>query len=116
MLQVDGVVLAHRFADAAFVLFEVKTAFIDICDKGNCLSEVYMDGFILRYFLVVLIRILGGAILYTGSAARAFLLDNIPGLLQQGYREVSLFPFYTVNFRIRQDFYVGMPADLDQFG
>ena len=75
-----------------------------------------MDGLVLRYVLVKLIRVFDRAVLYAGSAARAFLLDNIPGLLQQGYLKVSLFPFYTVNFRVRQDFYVGMPADLDQFG
>ena len=75
-----------------------------------------MDGLILRYVLVKLIGVFNRAVLDTGSATRAFLLDNVPGLLKQGYREVSLFPFYTVNFRIRQDLYVGMPADLDQFG
>ncbi len=75
-----------------------------------------MDGLILRYVLVKLIRVFDRAILDAGSATRAFLLDNIPGLLKQGYLKVSLFPFYTVNFSVSQDFYVGMPADLDQFG
>ena len=75
-----------------------------------------MDGFILRYVLIKLIGVFDRAVLYAGSATRAFLLDNIPGLLKQGYLEVSFFPFYTVNFSIGQDLYIGMPADLDQFG
>jgi len=75
-----------------------------------------MDGFILRYVLIKLIRVLDWAVFYTGSATRAFALDNISGLFNQGCLEVSCFPFYTVNFSIGQDLYIGMPADLDQFG
>ena len=56
------------------------------------------------------------AIFYTGRTTRAFVLQNISGLSNQGYPKVSCFSFYTVNVSIRQDFYVGMPADLDQFG
>jgi hypothetical protein len=75
-----------------------------------------MDGFILRYFLIELIRVLDRTVFYTGRTTRAFVLQNIPGLFSQSYLEVSCFSFYTVNFSICQDFYVGMPADLDQFG
>jgi hypothetical protein len=75
-----------------------------------------MDGFILRYFLIELIRVFDRAVFYTGSATRAFVLYNISGLFNQGYLEVSCFSFYTVNFSIGQDLYIGMPADLDQFG
>ena len=75
-----------------------------------------MDGFILRYFLIKLIRVFDRAVFYTGSTTRAFVLYNVSGLLDQGYLEVSCFPFYTVNFSIGQDLYIGMPADLDQFG
>jgi hypothetical protein len=56
------------------------------------------------------------AVLYTGRTTRAFVLYNVPGLFYQGDLEVSFFPFYTVNFSIGQDLYIGMPADLDQFG
>ena len=75
-----------------------------------------MDGFILRYFLIELIRVFDRAVFYTGRTARAFVLQNIPGLFSQSYLKVSCFSFYTVNVSIRQDFYIGMPADLDQFG
>ena len=56
------------------------------------------------------------AVLGTGSTTRAFVLYNVSGLLDQGDLEVSCFTFYTVNFSIGQDLYIGMPADLDQFG
>ncbi len=75
-----------------------------------------MDGFILRYFLIKLIRVFDRAVFYTGSTTRALALCNISGLFNQGYLEVSCFSFYTVNFSIGQDLYIGMPADLDQFG
>jgi hypothetical protein len=75
-----------------------------------------MDGFILRYFLIKLIRIFDRAVFYTGSTTRAFALYNISGLSNQGYLEVSCFSLYTFNFSIGQDLYIGMPADLDQFG
>jgi hypothetical protein len=75
-----------------------------------------MDGLILRYFLVILIRVFDRAVFYTGSTTRAFALQNIPGLFSQRYLEVSYFPLYTVNLSIGEDLYVGMPADLDQLG
>ena len=56
------------------------------------------------------------AVLYTGSTTRAVVLYNVSGFFIQGDLEVSCFPFYTDDFGIRQDLYVGMPADLDQFG
>jgi hypothetical protein len=116
LIQIDGLVLTYSFANTTFLLFKVKTAFIDIRDKGNGLSEIYMDGFILRYFLIKLIGVFDRAIFYTGSTTRAFALYNISGLFNQGDLEVSCFPLYTVNFSIGQDLYIGMPADLDQFG
>jgi hypothetical protein len=66
--------------------------------------------------LIVWIRNIDRAVLYTGSTTRAFVLDNVSGLFVQGDLEVSCFPFDTVNFSISQDLYIGMPADLDQFG
>jgi hypothetical protein len=80
------------------------------------LREVYMDGFIRRQVLIVWIRDLDRAILYTGSTTGASLLYNVSGLFIQGDLEISCFSFYTVNFSIGQDLYIGMPADLDQFG
>jgi hypothetical protein len=40
----------------------------------------------------------------------------VAGLFIQGDLEVSCFAFHTLNFSIGQNLYVGMPADLDQFG
>ncbi len=66
--------------------------------------------------MIVWIRVFDRAVLYAGTTTRAFVLYNVSGLFIQGDLEVSCFPFYTVNFSIGQDLYVGMPADLDQFG
>ena len=73
-----------------------------------------MDGFIKRYFLIILIRIFGRAVFYACSTARTFILKNIPWLFSQGYLKVSYLPFYTVDFSIGEDLYIGVPADLDQ--
>jgi hypothetical protein len=48
LFEIDGLILTDRFANTTFLLFKVKTAFIYISDKGNGLSEIDMDGFILR--------------------------------------------------------------------
>ena len=47
LIQIDGLVFTYSFANTTFLLFKVKTAFIDISDQGNGLSEIDMDGFIL---------------------------------------------------------------------
>ena len=116
MIQIDGLVLTYAFANTTFLLFKIKTAFINVRDQGDGLGKIDVDGFILRYFLIKLIRVFDRAIFYTGRTTRAFALYNISGLFEQGDLEVSCFSFYTVNFSIAQDLYVGMPADLDQFG
>jgi len=74
LIEIDSLILTDRFANAAFLLFKVKAAFIDISDQGNGLSEIDMDGFILRYFLIKLIRVFNRAIFYTGRTTRAFVL------------------------------------------
>jgi len=73
-----------------------------------------VDGLILRYLLIILVRIFGRAIFYTGGTTRAFVLKNIPWLSSQAYLKVSYLPFYAVDFSIGEDLYIGMPADLDQ--
>ena len=74
-----------------------------------------MDSFILGYFLVEWVRVFHRTALDTGRATRALVLYNVSGLFDKCYLKVSCLPFYTVNFSIRQDLYVWMPADLDQF-
>jgi hypothetical protein len=75
-----------------------------------------MHRFILRYLLIEWIGDLDRAVFYTGSTTRAFVLDNIPRLFNKGDLKVPFFSCYTVNLSIGQDLYVGVPADLDQFG
>jgi hypothetical protein len=116
LIEIDGLILTDSFANTTFLLFQVNTAFIDVSDKGNGLSEVDMDGFILRYFLIKLIRVFDRAVFYAGRTTRAFALYDISGLFSQGDLKVSCFPDDTINLSIRQDLYIGMPADLDQFG
>jgi hypothetical protein len=75
-----------------------------------------MDSFIHRYILIKLIWIYDRAIFRTGRTTRASVLYDVSGLFNQGDLEISCFPFNTLNFGVGQDFYIGMPADLDQFG
>jgi len=116
LIEINGFVLTDSFANTTFLFFKVKTAFIDIRDQGDGLSEIDMDGLILRYLLIKLIRVFDRAVFYTGGTARAFVFQNISGFFSQGYLEVSCFALYSVKFSVRQDLYVWMPADLDQFG
>ena len=37
LLKIDGVILTDAFAYTTFLLFEVKTTVINICNKGDCL-------------------------------------------------------------------------------
>ena len=115
-MKIDGAILADALADAAFFIFQVKAVFMDIGDQGNRLRKIDMDRLTRRQVLIVRIRDLNGAVLDAGTTTRAFVLDNVSGLFSQGNPEISRNPLNPVNFRIRQYFYVWMPADLDQFG
>jgi hypothetical protein len=75
-----------------------------------------MDGFILRYFLIEFVRVFHGTVLHTGGATRTLVLNDVSGFSDERYLKVPRISFYTVNFSIRQNLYVWMPADLDQFG
>ena len=66
--------------------------------------------------MIVWIRDLDRAVLYTGRTTCAFVFYNVSGLFIQGDLEIPYFPFDAVYFSISQDLYVRMPADLDQFG
>jgi len=116
LIEVYGGILTDTLADSTFLVLEVETALIDIRDEGNCLSEVYVNSLVRRYFLVELIGVLDRAVLYAGGTPRALVLNDIPRLLGKGYLEVSRFPLYPVNLGIGEDLYVRMPADLDQLG
>ena len=75
-----------------------------------------MDRLILRYFLVVLIRVFDRAVFYTGITTRALVFQDIPGFSDERYVKVSCVSLYTANFSIGENLYIRMPADLDQFG
>jgi hypothetical protein len=98
LTKVYGVILADPFTDTAFFLFEIDAAFIDIRDKGNGLSVIYMDGFVIRYSLIELIRILNRAVFYTGGATDTFVLVNVSGLLRQGNPKIPRLSFDFINF------------------
>ena len=91
LIEIYGVILTYAFANLAFLLFQVKTAFIYIGDKRKCLGEIYMHCFSFRYVLIVLIRVFDRAVFYTGSTTCAFVFFDIPGLFIQRYGEVSFF-------------------------
>ena len=89
LIEIDRVVLTYCFANATFLLFQIKATFIDVSDQGNGLSEIDMDGFILRYFLIKWIRVCNWAVFHTGRTTRAFIFQNVSGFSNQGYLKVS---------------------------
>ena len=115
MLEIYGAGLTYAAADVAFFLLKEKTAVIYIGDQGDGLGKVDVHGLVLGYLLVEGIGIFHRTIFDTGGTARAFFLNDVTGLLFQGDRKVTGFPFNLINFSERQNFYVWMPADLDQF-
>jgi hypothetical protein len=62
------------------------------------LRKIYMDGLIIRYFLIKLVGILDGTILYTSSTTGALILDNISRFFGKGYPKITNFSFNIVNF------------------
>jgi hypothetical protein len=114
--KIDGVIFTDAFANSTFFLFEVNTAVIDVGNQGDCLGEKDMDGLILGYFLIKYIRVFNRAVFDTGRTSCAVFLNDVSGFLRQGDLKVPCFTLYTVNFRMGKNFYVWMPADLDQFG
>jgi len=116
LFEIDGVRLADSLTESAFLLLQVETALVNIGNQRKSLREIDVDGFIIGYILIKLIRILYRAVLRADGATRALVLQNVSGLLSQCYSEISRLSDYTVNVGIRQDLYVWMPADLGQFG
>jgi hypothetical protein len=98
LTKVYGVILTDPFADTAFLVFEVNAAFINIGHKGNGLSVVYVDGFVVRYFLVKPVRVFDRTVLYTGGTTRTFVLINVSGLLGQSNLEIPCMPFDFIDF------------------
>ena len=114
MIKVYGIILTYPFANTTFLLFKVNTAFIDVSNQRNCLREINVNRLVFRDILIEFIGIFYRTIFHTGRTTRAFILDNISGLFNQSYFEVSCFPFDTINFGISQDLYIRMPSNLDE--
>ena len=74
-----------------------------------------MYSLILRYFLVVLIRVRNRTILNAGAATCAFVFENVTRFFGQFDGKIACFPSNTVNLSVGEDFDIWMPADLDQF-
>ena len=115
-MKIDGGILTDAFANKAFFLLEVQAAFIDVRDQGDGLREIDVDGFVRRYILIIRIRDFNRAVFHTGGAARTFFFYNVPGVLDQGNLKVTYFPLYLIDFSKGKNLYIGVPADLDQFG
>ena len=115
-MQIYGVILTDALADATFFLFKIEAIFMNIRDQGNSLRKIDVDRLVRRQVLIIRIRDLNRAVLDADSTPRAFVLNDVSGLLYQCDREITCRSFDTVNFSIGQYFDIGMPADLDQFG
>ena len=112
--QVDRVLLADSLADAALLLLQVQAALVDVRDERDGLREVDMDRLIERYVLVILVRVLHRAVFHAHRTARAQVFLDVTGLAVQCYVKISCISLYAVDFRVGENFDVGVPADLDQ--
>ena len=75
-----------------------------------------MNGLVLGYFLIVLVRILNRAIFDADGATCALIFNYVPGFFDQGHVEIAGFAFDRLDFRVCEHFNVWVPADLDQLG
>ena len=56
-----------------------------------------MDGFIIRYFLVKLIRVFDRTVFYTGGATRTFAFYDVSGLFSESNPKIPCLPFYFID-------------------
>ena len=113
--EIDGFGLADPSTDITLLFFEIKTAVVDVGDKGNRLGKVHVNRLVGRYLLIELVRIVHGAVFDTGRATGALVLADVARTLAQADGKIARFAFQAVDFGERQNLYVGVPADLDQF-
>jgi len=112
--EINGIIFANRFAYTAFLIFQIKAAFIDISDQRNCLGEIDMHGFVFRDILIETIRVFHRAIFHTGGTTRTFTLDYVSGFFSQNHVEVTCFTFDFIDLGVSQDLNVRMPSNLDE--
>jgi hypothetical protein len=115
LVEIDGIVLTYSFANATLLLLQIKTAFINVGDKGYSLGEIDMDSLVGRYLLIEWVRVYDRTIFDTGCTTGAFVFLDVPGFSEQGNTKIPCTSFYRVDFCIGEDFDVWVPADLDQF-
>ena len=87
----------------------------DAKGSGNRLGILLEDRFSIRQAFVVFVGQRYGADLGTFIAACAFCQIDKPGLLMDGGGQISGFALKVQKFSICKQFYVQVPADLDQF-
>ena len=71
--------------------------------------------FVLRYFLVVDVRIGDRTILHACGTAPTLILADVAWPLEEGNREIPRLAFNAEDIRIGEDLDICLPADLDQF-
>jgi hypothetical protein len=113
--KIDGAVSTHPLASAAFLLLEVKATIIDVGDERDGLGVVDVDRPVLRYLLVVDVRIGDRTILHARGTASALVLTDVARLFKQVDREVPRLTLDAEDLRIGENLDVFLPADLDQF-
>ncbi len=104
-------------ADLAFPFLEVQAGFgVHVGDQGHRLRKVDVNGLARGQVLIEGIGNLDRAVIHADVAARAFLLDDVSGLFDQGDLEVSRLSFDPVDFGIGQDLDIGIPRAFDELG
>ena len=75
-----------------------------------------MDCLVVRYPLVELIGIPGGAVLHADGAAGAFGLVHVPRFPDHRHREIPRFALDLLHLGVGEHLYVGMPFAFDELG
>jgi hypothetical protein len=79
------------------------------------LGIVYVDGFVVRYFLIELVRVFDWTVFYTGGTPRTFVFYDVSGLFGESNPKITCLPIYFIHFGEAENLNVRVPADLDQF-
>jgi hypothetical protein len=117
VIEFDGTGGAKFFTGFTFAFDKVNTMLgIYGVFQGYRLGVLHMSRFTLDESCIVLIVNLFRTFFRAQSAGNAFFHVNIPGILDDFYFKVALFPGYVYYLGQCQQFNIDMPADLDQFG
>jgi len=114
-VQVNSLYIADILTDAAFLFLQIQTTFVYVGDQGDSLGKVDMDCLVVRYLLVVFIRVGYRTVLNAGTAACTLVFENVTRFFSQFDGKITCSTSNTVNFGVGEDFDIWVPADLDQF-